>query len=332
MQRFRLHKNANGSNTDVVVLIRVTDVYSEDLLSIDLFVDPWRLFDSNKMTFEGNWAAKGVIQENSSGSGRKRRKLDAPSVSWALPAISRMHENRLTAPRGFKGKEPFNHRALDSGKIRLLYLLPGEKGDQLQGVIIHVPYNAPGAYRALSYVWGSDQQAKELVTPDGTLQITFSLNKALRGLRHREKAIMLWVDAVCINQKDNNEKAQQIRLLPKIFQNAASTYAFLGGVKGSDAAIRMLMQVRFKAASDEKAKLKIDRIDEAEAEFEIESEDETDSRGSTKSDRRTRSKRNFYSEDWPEDLPKVPASWKYRSIPDLDAAIWTSVRALFDLP
>jgi hypothetical protein len=218
------------------------------------------------------------------------------------------------------------------GKIRLLYLLPGERDDQLQGVIIHVPYETPGAYRALSYVWGSDQQAKELVTPDGTLQITFSLNKALRALRHREHAIMLWVDAVCINQKDNNEKAQQIRLLPTIFQNAASTYAFLVGGKGSDAAMRMLMQVRFKAACDEKAKLEIDRIDGAEAEFEIESEGATDSRGSTKSDRRIRSKRNFCSEDWPEDLPKVPASWKHRSIPDLHAAIWTSVGALFDLP
>jgi hypothetical protein len=52
---------------------------------------------------------------------------------------------------------------------------------------------------------------------------------------------MLWVDTICINQKDNTEKAQQIRLLPKIFQNTASTYAFLKGGKGSDAAIRMLM-------------------------------------------------------------------------------------------
>jgi hypothetical protein len=109
MQQFRLHENANESNTDVVVLIRVSNVYSEDLLSIDLFVDLWRLFDSNDLTFEGTWLAKGIIQENSSGSGRKRRKLDTPSVSWTLPAISGTHENCLTAPRGCKGKEPFIH-------------------------------------------------------------------------------------------------------------------------------------------------------------------------------------------------------------------------------
>jgi hypothetical protein len=83
MQQFRMPNNVNESNSDVVILIRVSDVYSEDLLSIDLFVDPWRLFNSNNLTFEGTWIAKGAIQENTSGSAKKRRKLDAPSVSWA---------------------------------------------------------------------------------------------------------------------------------------------------------------------------------------------------------------------------------------------------------
>jgi hypothetical protein len=333
MQQFRMPDNANDSNSDVVILIRVSDVYSEDLLSIDLFVDPWRLFSSNNLNFEGTWIAKGTIQENTSGSAKKRRKLDTLSVSWATPAISGIHENALTSARGHRSKETFTHRALDSGNIRLLYLLPGETGDQLQGVIIHVPYKSPGAYRALSYVWGTDQRTKKLVTPDGTLQITFSLNKALQGLRHREKPIMLWADAICINQKDNTEKAQQIRLLPKIFQNAASTYAFLEGGKGSDNAIRMLMQVRFKSACDEKSKLERERADEeAEENVEIELADETDLGESTKSRKRTSSNRLICSKDWPEDLPRVPASWKHRSIPDLDAAIWSSVGALFRLP
>jgi hypothetical protein len=333
MQQFRMHDNANESNSDVDVLIRVSDVYSENLLSIDLFVDPWRLFNSNNLTFEGTWFARGAIQESTSGSAKKRRKLNGPSISWATPAVSGIHENALTAARGRRSKETFAHRALDSGNIRLLYLLPGETGDQLQGVIIHVPYKSSGAYRALSYVWGTDQRTKELVTPDGTLQITLSLSKALQGLRHREKPIMLWVDAICINQKDNTEKAQQIRLLPKIFQNAASTYAFLEGGKGSDAAIRMLMQVRFKAACDEQSKLERERAkEEAEEPLENELAGETDLGESTKLRKRRSSNHRICSENWPEDLPRVPASWKHRSIPDLDAAIWSSVEALFRLP
>lgn len=140
-----MHDNANESNSDIVVLIRVSDVYSENLLSIDLFVDPWQLFNSNNLTFEGTWIAKGIIQESTSGSAKKRRKLDAPSVSWGTPAISGIQKNALTTARGRGSKETFTHHALDSGNIRLLYLLPGETGDQLQGVIIHVPYKSPGS-------------------------------------------------------------------------------------------------------------------------------------------------------------------------------------------
>jgi hypothetical protein len=331
MRQFRMHDNANESNTDIVVLVRVSDVYSEDLLSVDLFVDPWRLFGSNSLTFKENWIVKGAIQENSSGFTRKRRKLYAPSVSWAMPATPGMHQNNLTTLRGRRDKETYTHRALDSGNIRLLYLLPGETGDQLQGVIIHVPYKSAGTYRALSYVWGTDQRTQELMTPDGVLRITFSLNKALRGLRHKNKAIMLWVDAICINQKDNKEKAQQIRLLPKIFQTAASTYAFLEGGKGSDAAIEMLMQVRAKAGCDEKSKLETYTTDGTESELGNDSECETDSGESTEADDGTSSKDGPDAEDWPEDLPRVPASWNDRCIPHLDDAIWTSVGAVFAL-
>jgi hypothetical protein len=337
MRQFRMHDNAKDSNTDIVVLVRVSDVYSENLLSVDLFVDPWRLFDSNGLTFEENWILKGAIQENNSGSTRKRRRLYAPSVSWATPATTGMHQNNLTTLRCRRDRETYTHRALDSGNIRLLYLLPGETGNQLQGVIIHVPYESAGTYRALSYVWGTDQRTQELMTPDGVLRITLSLNKCLRRLRHKNEAIMLWVDAICINQKDNKEKAQQIRLLPKIFQISASTYAFLEGGKGSDAAIEMLMQVRAKAACEEKSKLETDATDGTESEVGNDSECETDLGKSTEADDGTSSKdwsnsKDWSSsKDWPADLPRVPTSWNDRCIPHLDDAIWTSVEAVFAL-
>ena len=315
--------NADKSNTDIVILVRVSEVYREDLLSVVLLVDPWRLFGSNGMTFEENYMFKGAIQENSSGSTRMRRKL-------AMPAKPGMHRNDLTTLRGRRNRETYTHRDLDSGNIRLLYLLPGETGDHLQGVIIHVPYESAGTYRALSYVWGTDQRLQELMTPDGVLRITFSLNKALKKLRHKNKAIMLWVDAICINQKDNKEKAQQVRLLPKIFQTAASTYAFLEGGKGSDAAIEMLMQVRVKAACDEKSQIETYATDGAQSELGNDSECENSSGESTEA-QGMNSTDAPNAEDWPEDLPRIPASWDGRCIPHLDNAIWSHVRAVFAL-
>jgi hypothetical protein len=332
MRKFRMHANDNESNTDIAVLVKVSDVYSEDLLSVDLFIDPWQLFDSNTFTFEGSQIVTGALQENSSGSTRKRRKLYSPSVPWSMPTSPGMHQNSRTGRRGHRNKEAYTHRALDSDSIRLLYLLPGDTADQLQGVIINVPYTSAGAYRALSYVWGTDRRMQDLITPDGVLRITFSLSKALRGLRHKNKAIMLWVDAICINQKDNKEKAQQIRRLPEIFQTATSTYAFLDDENGIDAAIEMLMQVRAKAACDEKSKHETLKPGSARSDLENHSECETSSSESIESDDDTSSEDEPYSEDWPSELPRLPSSWKQRSIPHLDDPIWTSVMALFNLP
>ena len=324
MRQFRMHDDPSTSNKDIIVLVRVSDVYSEDLSSIDLFVDPWRLLGSNGLTFEEGWIVKGAIQDNNSGSARKKRKLYAPSVSWAVPANIGMHQNNITTLRRRRDREAYTHRALAPGNIRLLYVLPGETSDPLQGVIHHVPNKSAGIYQALSYVWGKDQRTQELMTPDGVLRITLSLEKALQGLRPKNKAIMLWVDAICINQNDNKEKAQQIRQLPKIFQNAAFTYAFLEGNKRSDAAIEMLMQVRVKAACDEKTEFGTN------PEFGKDSESESSLEESTNADGMS-SEDGPNAKDWPEDLPRVPTAWSERCIPYPGDAIWASVEAVFAL-
>ena len=320
MRQFRMQGIVNHPHRDIVVLVRVSDIHSDNLSSISLFVDPWRLFDSNEITFEENWIFKCALQENGSGSTTKRRKLDTPSISWAVPATPGRHPPNLTAQLGHQDRETYTHRALGSGHIRLLYLLPGDQGDELQGVIFHIAYESSGTYRALSYVWGTDQRTHKLTTPDGILRITSSLHKGLRRLRHKSKAILLWVDAICINQEDNAEKAQQISLLPKIFQMASSTCAFLEGGEGSDAAIEMLMQVRYKNACGTISTHETGTSDGAESGGGAELEERTDSGQSTE------------TEDWPKDLPTIPTSWNDQCIPPLDDDIWTSVEAVFDLP
>jgi hypothetical protein len=86
--------------------------------------------------------------------------------------------------------------------------------------------------------------------------ITASLRNALLALRQKDQAIMLWVDAVCINQADTKEKAQQIRLMPEIFQACDCAYAFLSeGSQGINRAFETLMQVRTKKVREERRRL-----------------------------------------------------------------------------
>ncbi|KAM3087036.1 Ubiquitin-like protein [Clarireedia jacksonii] len=71
-----------------------------------------------------------------------------------------------------------------------------------------------------------------------------SLFAALRRLRHKTIELVLWIDAICINQDDMVEKAQQIRLLPRIYQNASCTLAFLGAEDTTNDAVKVLLQVQ----------------------------------------------------------------------------------------
>ncbi|KAH7261595.1 heterokaryon incompatibility protein-domain-containing protein [Fusarium tricinctum] len=55
---------------------------------------------------------------------------------------------------------------------------------------------------------------------------------------------MMWIDQICINQEDNNEKSQQIPLMSRIYSLATSTVIWLAEASiGSDAALKLLEQI-----------------------------------------------------------------------------------------
>ncbi|CEI61900.1 unnamed protein product [Fusarium venenatum] len=132
-------------------------------------------------------------------------------------------------------------RLKDKKEIRVFVLLPGKEDDVLRGVIQTCPFKDPIAYNTVSYVWGGNQQPRyKLLTPEGVLNIQASLFLVLKRIRKTDKPMVLWVDAICINQNDKKEKSQQVKLLPQIFQRSECTYAFLAKDPGHDTAIKML--------------------------------------------------------------------------------------------
>lgn len=176
-------------------------------------------------------------------------QANRPRTNGEVPAISALQFPPESATTQYK------YRKLPEEHIRLFMLFPGESGAPLKGAIYCVPFDEAGIYRTLSYVWGDKEQQKHaLVTPEGSVEITVSLKTILERLRTRKNSVTLWVDALCINQANADEKAHQIRMLPEIFQEAACTMAFLGCDSDSDAAIEMLLQVRAKDVVKSKPK------------------------------------------------------------------------------
>lgn len=142
----------------------------------------------------------------------------------------------------------------ESKEIRLLELLPGNYTDTIRCRItvasIEVDPNQGPRYDALSYVWGEESSARRLIIIDDChrgeckLMVTENLFFALRRLRLTSATRTLWVDAVSINQKDNEEKNVQVAMMRDIYARARQTFVWLGKASdNSDYALQLVPEL-----------------------------------------------------------------------------------------
>ena len=88
-------------------------------------------------------------------------------------------------------------------------------------------------YEALSYTWGTvkSQRTANVIGEDGRvtqMRIGPNLDCALRYLRNSQHTRPLWVDAVCINQKDIDERDAQVKRMGNIYSLAHRVVVWLG--------------------------------------------------------------------------------------------------------
>lgn len=88
-----------------------------------------------------------------------------------------------------------------------------------------------GDYFALSYTWGDPERKSTIVLDGHEVKVTQNLENALRSLREcpviPEKTL-LWVDALCINQMDKDERASEVQRMRSIYVSAIDTIVYLG--------------------------------------------------------------------------------------------------------
>ncbi len=113
--------------------------------------------------------------------------------------------------------------------FRLLVLEPAPAPSAtLRCRLIHVRLATHPAYEAVSYTWGKAVFPKILYLRNGQLKITRNLSSALSRFRFQDKKTLLWIDAVCINQRDNAERGRQVGMMPEIFRSASMVLIWLG--------------------------------------------------------------------------------------------------------
>ena len=98
------------------------------------------------------------------------------------------------------------------------------------------------AYKALSYTWGLEPERssiKILANNEAySINIKPNLESALRQLRSQTSYQYFWVDALCINQKDSDEKGFQIPMMSDIYHKAEEVCIWLGP-EGGDSNMAM---------------------------------------------------------------------------------------------
>jgi hypothetical protein len=121
---------------------------------------------------------------------------------------------------------------LQAGEIRLLKILntPQVHGScAIEITLLRHNLEHCVDYIAVSYAWGASKPNKMLETDDGTLiLITSNLWDFLSAQSKELAGKLLWIDQICINQMDLSERACQVRIMSRIFENATETIIWLG--------------------------------------------------------------------------------------------------------
>lgn len=76
-------------------------------------------------------------------------------------------------------------------------------------------------YNALSYAWEDPEPTFDLLCSGKSLMVQGNLFDLLQQARTRYHEMLIWIDAICINQDDDAEKNLQNLLMGKIYSKAA---------------------------------------------------------------------------------------------------------------
>jgi hypothetical protein len=130
-------------------------------------------------------------------------------------------------------------------QTRLLHLHPGEREDKVTCHFSIVSLNDHDKeYEALSYVWGARNQDQFVFVDETPMSVTDNLWHALAGLRYLDRDRILWVDALCINQSDDDEGSYQVSQMKLIYSRASSVEIWLGeSYEHIDVAFKLITEV-----------------------------------------------------------------------------------------
>jgi hypothetical protein len=151
----------------------------------------------------------------------KRERPEAEDTAYVKIPAHALTLEQLNQPVIKEGR--IYPERLKKGTARILVLHPGSVSDDIKCDLRHKEHLAQASldkvlsYEALSYVWGAEENPEFIFLCKYRFAVTHNLAEE-----------MLWVDAICINQCDRDEKEAQVESMHCIYRLAEKVIAWLG--------------------------------------------------------------------------------------------------------
>lgn len=113
-----------------------------------------------------------------------------------------------------------------------LFEVDYDKEDQNIVHMVDGSRNRPVKYEALSWCWGREDRDRAIRIQECgkyfKLAVTNELGLALKYLRYKDKYRILWIDALCIDQANHEERNHQVQMMARIYSGATQACIWLG--------------------------------------------------------------------------------------------------------
>jgi len=128
------------------------------------------------------------------------------------------------------GPLPLVYEPLDAAQdcTRLVRIEPAHNEAPIRCQLVPVKFSERPRYEALSYMWGDDSAKHPIFINGKSFAVAKNLFDGLHFLRRCRTDGLFWIDAICINQDDLQEKNRQIRIMPHIYFRAKTVLVWLG--------------------------------------------------------------------------------------------------------
>ncbi|KAK0627422.1 heterokaryon incompatibility protein-domain-containing protein, partial [Immersiella caudata] len=118
--------------------------------------------------------------------------------------------------------------------LRLIEIQPAVKNnDPIVCTLTEATFGSKPQYEALSYMWKKETADEPILLNGVPFVVGKNLRDALLFLRRDYKRgstktrLLIWIDAICINQREPQERNRQVRIMDQIYFRAQAVVVWL---------------------------------------------------------------------------------------------------------